>query len=57
MQVLHSGYADPNNLVFENITVLGLTSPPTTVSINDGNMVTTLPESNIQYDSMKRVSE
>ncbi|TSR87326.1 putative maltase-glucoamylase 2 [Bagarius yarrelli] len=55
MQVIHNGYADPNNLVFENITVLGLISPPMTVSIKDGNMVTTLPESNIQYDSVKRV--
>ncbi|KAF5907893.1 maltase-glucoamylase, intestinal-like, partial [Clarias magur] len=54
MEVLHSGYADPNNLVFENITVLGLSSPPMTVTINDGNMITAMPESNIQYDPLKR---
>lgn len=56
MQVLHNGYADPNNLVFENITVLGLSRPPMTVTINDGDMTTAIPESNIQYDSFKRVS-
>ncbi|XP_060780036.1 sucrase-isomaltase, intestinal isoform X2 [Neoarius graeffei] len=55
MQVLHNGYADPNNLVFENITILGLSSPPTSVTINNGTMVTALPESNIYYDSVKRV--
>ncbi|KAM9481823.1 sucrase-isomaltase, intestinal [Clarias gariepinus] len=55
MQVLHNGYADPNNLVFENITVLGLSRPPMTVTINDGDMTTAIPESNIQYDSFKRV--
>ncbi|KAF4072036.1 hypothetical protein AMELA_G00269730 [Ameiurus melas] len=55
MKALHSGYTDPNNLVFENVTVLGLSSPPTTVTIEDSNIVTALPESNIQYDSVKRV--
>lgn len=56
MQVLHNGYVDANNLVFENVTVLGLNSLPTTVTINNGNMITALPESNIQYDSVKKVS-
>ncbi|KAK3570325.1 hypothetical protein QTP86_017161 [Hemibagrus guttatus] len=55
MQVRHNGYVDPNNLVFENITVLGLNKPPKSVTINDIDTVTTLPESNIQYDSVKRV--
>ncbi|XP_027028042.2 sucrase-isomaltase, intestinal [Tachysurus fulvidraco] len=55
MQVLHNGYVDPNNLVFENITVLGLNIPPKTVTINDNYTVTTLPDYNIQYDSVKKV--
>lgn len=56
MQVLHNGYVDANNLVFENVTVLGLNNLPTTVTINNGNMITALPDSNIQYDSVKKVS-
>ncbi|XP_034161045.2 sucrase-isomaltase, intestinal [Pangasianodon hypophthalmus] len=55
MQALHSGYSDPNNLVFENVTVLGLSIPPTAVTINDGNVVSALPESSINYDSVKKV--
>ncbi|KAF7699232.1 hypothetical protein HF521_003974 [Silurus meridionalis] len=55
MQVLHNGYADPNNLVFENITVLGQSTPPMTVTVTDDNMVTTLPEANIKYQTVKKV--
>uniref|UniRef100_A0AAR2K3C5 Maltase n=1 Tax=Pygocentrus nattereri TaxID=42514 RepID=A0AAR2K3C5_PYGNA len=55
MQVQHNGYVDPNNLVFENITVLGLSSPPTAVSITEGSSVVAVPEFNIQYDSLKKV--
>lgn len=59
MQILHNNYVDSNNLVFENVTVLGLNTPPTTVTIRDidGNIDTTLPVSSIQYDSVKKVSK
>ncbi|XP_072551280.1 sucrase-isomaltase, intestinal [Salminus brasiliensis] len=55
MQVLHNGYVDPNNLVFENITVLGVSTPPTAVSISDGNVAVAVPESSIQYNAVKKV--
>ncbi|XP_032365998.1 maltase-glucoamylase, intestinal [Etheostoma spectabile] len=59
MQVTHSGYKDPNNLKFENITVLGVPQPPISVSEThigtNGNFTTTVPSTNIQYDEAKKV--
>ncbi|KAI4891742.1 hypothetical protein NFI96_028027 [Prochilodus magdalenae] len=55
MQVQHNGYVDPNNLVFENITVLGVSGPPTAVTIFEGDTSVTVPQSGIQYDSIKKV--
>uniref|UniRef100_A0A8C6NTV2 alpha-glucosidase n=1 Tax=Nothobranchius furzeri TaxID=105023 RepID=A0A8C6NTV2_NOTFU len=37
MQVTKAGYKDPNNLKFENITVLGVPHPPTSVSVTHVN--------------------
>nr|XP_046169636.1 maltase-glucoamylase, intestinal [Oncorhynchus gorbuscha]XP_046169637.1 maltase-glucoamylase, intestinal [Oncorhynchus gorbuscha]XP_046169639.1 maltase-glucoamylase, intestinal [Oncorhynchus gorbuscha]XP_046169640.1 maltase-glucoamylase, intestinal [Oncorhynchus gorbuscha] len=53
IQVMHSGYSDPNNLKFENITVLGVSSPPMTVNVthNNNNVVV----STFKYDTVKQV--
>uniref|UniRef100_A0A674BR71 Maltase n=1 Tax=Salmo trutta TaxID=8032 RepID=A0A674BR71_SALTR len=53
IQVMHSGYSDPNNLKFENITVLGVSSPPVTVNVthNNNNIVV----STFKYDTVKQV--
>ncbi|XP_052387400.1 sucrase-isomaltase, intestinal-like isoform X2 [Carassius gibelio] len=55
MQVAHNGYTDPNNLKFEKITVMGVNSVPALVLVSDGNVVITLNESQIEYDSSTRV--
>ncbi|KAL1257160.1 hypothetical protein QQF64_012705, partial [Cirrhinus molitorella] len=54
MQVTHNGYTDPNNLKFENITVMGVTNAPALVLVSDGNSVISLSESQIQYESYKQ---
>uniref|UniRef100_A0A672PVR0 P-type domain-containing protein n=1 Tax=Sinocyclocheilus grahami TaxID=75366 RepID=A0A672PVR0_SINGR len=55
MQLAHNGYQDPNNLKFENITVLGVTAAPALVAVSDGNTVISLSDSQIQYDIYKQV--
>ncbi len=55
MQVVHNGYTDPNNLKFENITVMGVTAAPGHVTVSDGNTVLSLSDAQIQYDSNKQV--
>uniref|UniRef100_A0A672YPB2 P-type domain-containing protein n=1 Tax=Sphaeramia orbicularis TaxID=375764 RepID=A0A672YPB2_9TELE len=59
MQVIHAGYSDPNNLTFEDITILGVPHPPLSVSVTHvqthGNVNTILPVTNIQYDDAKEV--
>uniref|UniRef100_A0A3P8ZUI1 alpha-glucosidase n=1 Tax=Esox lucius TaxID=8010 RepID=A0A3P8ZUI1_ESOLU len=50
--VMHSGYSDPNNLRFENITVLGVIREPLTVHVTDGNNITTHP---FTYDTYRQV--
>ncbi|XP_077421965.1 sucrase-isomaltase, intestinal [Vanacampus margaritifer] len=61
MQVIHAGYRDPNNLHFENITILGVPHPPRSVSVthvgsgSHGNATTNVPDSNIEYDAAKQV--
>ena len=55
MQVNRAGYKDPNNLFFENITVLGVAAPPTSVSYTlVGNSTTAV--ANVSYDAAKKVS-
>lgn len=62
MKVSHAGYRDPNNLKFEDITVLGVPHPPTSVSVThvgtgtSANSTTVLPNTNIQYDAVKKVN-
>lgn len=61
MQVTHAGYKDPNNIKFENITILGVPYPPSSVSVTQvgtgsPGTPTTLPNSNIQYDADKKVN-
>ncbi|TMS07815.1 Maltase-glucoamylase, intestinal [Larimichthys crocea] len=61
MQVTHAGYRDPNNLKFENINILGVPHPPTSVSVTHVNTRTLrnstspLPNSKIQYNGAKKV--
>ncbi|XP_070684825.1 sucrase-isomaltase, intestinal [Pempheris klunzingeri] len=57
MQVIHAGYRDPNNLKFEEITVLGVPHPLLSVSVthvDTGNIIL-LPDTNFQYDGAKKV--
>uniref|UniRef100_A0A8C1H7A9 alpha-glucosidase n=1 Tax=Cyprinus carpio carpio TaxID=630221 RepID=A0A8C1H7A9_CYPCA len=54
-RVAHNGYTDPNNLKFEKITVMGVNSAPAHVLVSDGNVVITLNESQIDYDSSTQV--
>ncbi|XP_045930577.1 maltase-glucoamylase, intestinal [Micropterus dolomieu] len=61
MQVTHAGYKDPNNLKFEDVTILGMLARPGPVSVTHfstaphGNSTTTLPDANINYDVVKKV--
>lgn len=55
MHVTKNGYSDPNNLKFENITILGFSSAPPFVLVSDGTTSNPLPQSQIQYDSVKQV--
>lgn len=62
MQVTHAGYRDPNNLKFEDITVLGVPHPPVSVSVTHvaaetvGNSTSTVSNTSIQYDEAKKVN-
>lgn len=55
MEVVHNGFTDPNNLKFEDITVMGVTTAPTVVLVSDGTTSNALPQSQVQYDSTKQV--
>ncbi|XP_005931267.1 maltase-glucoamylase, intestinal [Haplochromis burtoni] len=58
MQVTHAGYNDPNNLKFDNITILGIPVPPVSISVTHvgtTNSTTTLEPSNIHHDGDKKV--
>ncbi|XP_028274772.1 maltase-glucoamylase, intestinal [Parambassis ranga] len=56
MQVTNAGYRDPNNLKFEDITILGVPSDPVSVSVTlVGSGATVLPNSSIQYNETKQV--
>ena len=62
MKVTNAGYKDPNNLKFENITVLGVPNPPLYVNVtligtgSRGSSDRLLPIANIQYDGVKKVN-
>uniref|UniRef100_A0A673NLV4 Maltase n=1 Tax=Sinocyclocheilus rhinocerous TaxID=307959 RepID=A0A673NLV4_9TELE len=49
MHVTHNGYTDPNNLKFENITVMGVTGAPVSVLVSDGTTTNALTESQVLY--------
>lgn len=55
MHVAHNGYTDPNNLKFENITIMGIIESPTAVFVIEGDVSTPLTESQIHYDQNKQV--
>lgn len=60
LQVMHNGYSDPDNIVFEDITILGFPDPPVSVTVthvgSDGvNNATVLPNSNFQHNLEKEV--
>lgn len=55
MHVTHNGYTDPNNLKFENITVMGVSAAPASVLVSDGITTEALSESQVHYDSTKEV--
>ncbi|KAG1930730.1 maltase-glucoamylase, intestinal [Pimephales promelas] len=55
MHVAHNGYTDPNNLKFENITVMGVKSEPILVLVTEGSTSNPLLSSQIQYNSTKQV--
>ncbi|KAJ8410764.1 hypothetical protein AAFF_G00187210 [Aldrovandia affinis] len=55
IQALTSGYSDANNLKFETITVLGLSAPPTNVTVTHGSITTPVPSENITHNASKEV--
>lgn len=55
MHVAHNGYTDPNSLKFENITVMGVSATPASVLVSDGITTDALSESQVHYDSTKKV--
>ncbi|XP_071751949.2 sucrase-isomaltase, intestinal [Centroberyx gerrardi] len=55
LEVTSDGFTDPNNLMFENITVLGVSYPPVSVTVTQSNITTTLSAVNTTYDPDKKV--
>lgn len=57
MEVTHAGFSDPNDLTFENITILGVPDPAISVTLFHPatDNTTVLPSSNIDYDQDKKV--
>lgn len=55
MHVAHNGYTDPNSLKFENITVMGVSAAPASVLVSDGVTTNSLLQSQVNYDSTKKV--
>ncbi len=56
MQVTHAGYNDPNNLNFDDITILGVPHSQS-VSVTHGDSVTVVPNANIEYNGAKQVNK
>lgn len=60
MQLTNAGYKDPNNLKFENITIMGLPFPPTSTEVLSSNRdggFTSISNYNEYYDSDKKVQK
>uniref|UniRef100_A0A3Q2TYN7 alpha-glucosidase n=1 Tax=Fundulus heteroclitus TaxID=8078 RepID=A0A3Q2TYN7_FUNHE len=61
LQVTKAGYKDPNNLEFDNITIMGVPDPPLSISVThiptEGGSGTTtvLPNSTYYHDGAKQV--
>ncbi|NWY62327.1 MGA protein, partial [Chionis minor] len=55
MNVTNNNYADPNNLVFEEIKILGLLQEPVSVTVMQNN-VTQTPSLNITYNPAEKVA-
>lgn len=58
MRVTNAGYRDPNKLKFENITVLGVPSPPASIvvsSTSGDGASSTVSNFTKHYDSEKKV--
>ncbi|XP_062860469.1 sucrase-isomaltase, intestinal [Trichomycterus rosablanca] len=55
IRALHNGYTDPNNLLFEKVTILGMSNPPANLTVTEGSAVTAVNESSIQYDPVKKL--
>ncbi|XP_071390650.1 sucrase-isomaltase, intestinal [Centroberyx affinis] len=55
LEITKAGFTDPNNLMFENITVLGVSHPPASVTVTQSNITTTLAAANTSYDPDKKV--
>lgn len=56
----NAGYKDPNNLKFENITILGLPFPPTSIKVftfNGNRWLTNVTTYNEYYDPDKKVQK
>uniref|UniRef100_A0A4W3K2V3 alpha-glucosidase n=1 Tax=Callorhinchus milii TaxID=7868 RepID=A0A4W3K2V3_CALMI len=56
LEVLKNGYKDPNNLQFEEITILGLQYLPRNVTVKKGADEIVIPESDIDYDKSTKVT-
>lgn len=58
MQVTRAGYKDPNNLMFENITILGVSYPPNASAVSlisrVGSPTISMPHT-MKYDAEKKV--
>ncbi|KAJ0063496.1 hypothetical protein NL108_002787, partial [Boleophthalmus pectinirostris] len=57
LQATHVGYTDPNNLKFDDITILGVPLTPSSVTVvnTKTSEVTQVPSANIQHDKTKKV--
>ncbi|XP_033832313.1 sucrase-isomaltase, intestinal [Periophthalmus magnuspinnatus] len=57
LHATHIGYTDPNNLKFDDITILGIPLAPSTIIIvnTKTGAVTHVPTANIQHDNTKKV--
>ncbi|XP_048120689.1 LOW QUALITY PROTEIN: sucrase-isomaltase, intestinal [Alosa alosa] len=55
IRVMHNGYTDPNDLKFEDITILGVSGPPTSVTVTQNSTSTTLPATSVVHDATKGV--
>ncbi|XP_059802933.1 maltase-glucoamylase [Hypanus sabinus] len=57
IKVVKNGYTDPNNLMFEEIRILGMETIPTSVNITQNAQVTILPPEKIKYSAKTKVAQ